>query len=121
MNLVDAVNTAHDVESLRNAIIRELGEEVKGIDTNCTVRVVGLIRVDEDEVNRVHTGVVCLAKGVGGSIEDGTLEHDHGRMLQLDETVFRRRIYEPWSKVCIPHLKEMLLGHGDDIAVTDGG
>lgn len=109
VNLVDAADTEHDIESLRGALLRELDEEIKGISPDCKIKVVGLINVDDDEVGSVHTGVICLAKGVGGEVKDKTLEHAHGHMLPMDEIILCEHNYEAWSRVCIPYLQEMLL------------
>jgi predicted NUDIX family phosphoesterase len=92
---------------LANCAERELREEV-GIDSPCTMRPIGLINDESDDVGRRHLGVACLVETVAEprpvrlEVEDGGWHDPHGlRDHPLDQ-------WGGWSRVLLPHVESIV-------------
>jgi predicted NUDIX family phosphoesterase len=85
------------------ALRRELDEEVD-IQSNGSVRRVGLINDDSNPVGQVHLGVVhlyALDRPAVTPREDGLAEAE---FLALDRVCELRAQFETWSQICIDAL-----------------
>ncbi len=87
-------------DAYQMALDRELDEEVE-LDSDGTIRLVGLINDDSTPVGRVHLGVVHLydlERPAVSPREDGLAEAEFVPLGTLRD---RRDQFETWSQICI--------------------
>jgi predicted NUDIX family phosphoesterase len=88
---------------LANCAERELREEV-GIDSPCTMRQVGLINDESNDVGRRHLGVVCLVdtdaepRPARLEVEDRGWHDPRGIRTHPPDQ------WEGWSRILVPHM-----------------
>lgn len=82
---------------------RELEEEVV-IDCNYTQRLVGLINDDENEVGKVHLGIVHIFTTDAPKVISRETEIEQSGFLPVSEILDDLESYETWSKICLSHL-----------------
>lgn len=94
--------SASDDDPYQEGMRRELEEEVI-IDTPYTQRCVGLINDDENEVGRVHLGVVHIVEVERPSVTSRETEILSAGFQTLDQLRQRRDAMETWSSICLEH------------------
>jgi predicted NUDIX family phosphoesterase len=90
-------------DAYQMALDRELDEEV-ALDSDGTIRLVGLINDDSTSVGRVHLGVVHvydLERPAVSPREDGLAEAE---FVPLDALRAQRDQFETWSQICLDAL-----------------
>ena len=82
---------------------RELDEEIK-LDCETTQQLVGLINDDENEVGRVHLGIVHLFTVDRPNIQARETDIAEAGFLPVTEILDDLDQYETWSKICLTSL-----------------
>jgi len=95
-----------DDSGIEAALAREWGEEV-ATPTVPTFTPIGLLNDDDDEVGRVHLGIVFLALISSPQIEVREHEKLAGSLVPLREAVARADELEGWSAALISHLEAL--------------
>ncbi len=93
---VDAYESNPYLEGLR----RELEEEIS-IDTDFDERLVGLLNDDENDVGRVHLGIVHLFDVAQPNVRPRESELVDAGFLPLDEVLNNIDEFETWSQICL--------------------
>ena len=93
------------------AMMRELQEEVK-MPSYPAPRIVGYVKNDDDEVGKVHFGVVAVVD-TEGPVTKGDEEMAHGRLHTLPEleALFadtKNNEVETWTRISWPFIKDYL-------------
>ncbi|MFK7851048.1 MAG: NUDIX domain-containing protein [Akkermansiaceae bacterium] len=86
------------------AVSREIDEELE-IDSDYTMRVIGLLNDDSNPVGQVHLGVVHLVELEGEKIssrEDALTDLSWATLEELNGALFER--LETWSQACVGYL-----------------
>lgn len=107
MNDTDTNHDGFDLAAYRNALSREIGEELK-INTPYKERPVALLNDDATEVGRVHIGVVHIFECDTDQIECGEAAITDLRFFTKDELLDLRDSLETWSQICIDHIDTLL-------------
>lgn len=98
-------------DPIQLAMMRELMEEVK-MDTYPSPRIVGYLKDDNGDVEKVHFGVVAIAETFG-NVEKGDNEMAEGRFMSIleIETLFAHsdNQIEKWTSLSWPFVKDYLL------------
>tara|TARA_B110000495_G_scaffold203524_1_gene227676 strand:+ start:214 stop:825 length:612 start_codon:yes stop_codon:yes gene_type:complete len=94
---------AHDASPYHLGMQRELEEEIV-IDTEFTQSLVGLINDDENEVGKVHLGIVHLFVVQKPQISANEADISDARFLPVSEMMADLDTYETWSKICLESL-----------------
>ena len=79
---------------------RELEEEVI-IDTDFESRCVGLINDDENEVGKVHLGIVHLIQVTQPRVKSRETEIEDAGFLPVEEVLSELEQFETWSQICL--------------------
>lgn len=88
------------------AVEREIDEELE-IDSDYTMRVIGLLNDDSNPVGQVHLGVVHLVEMDGENVssrEDALTDLSWARVDELNGELYDR--LETWSQLCVRCLGE---------------
>ncbi|HMP80021.1 MAG TPA: phosphoesterase [Pirellulaceae bacterium] len=96
ISLIDAGERNPYLEGLR----RELEEEVE-IDTDFDERLVGLINDDENDVGRVHLGVVHLFDVAQPTVKPREADLREAGFEPLDRILEEIAEFETWSQICL--------------------
>ena len=94
---------------IHHSITREEKEEVKFLGEPEQCRIVGTLMAYDEAVDRVHFGLV-FKRHIHGNIVPAEKSISSGRMINIDEMVVDQayeRKYETWSKVLIPHIRNI--------------
>lgn len=83
---------------------REFEEEVD-YQGDLTIKVLGLLNDESNEVGKVHTGLVLLLEGTSGQIRVKD-EHKSGKLTNFDEAGLLYEQMENWSKIVFETLKK---------------
>ena len=94
---------AHDASPYHLGMERELEEEIV-IDTEFTQSLVGLINDDENEVGKVHLGIVHLFVVQKPQISANEADISDAGFLPVSEIMADLDTYETWSKICLESL-----------------
>jgi predicted NUDIX family phosphoesterase len=94
---------AHDASPYHLGMQRELEEEIV-IDTEFTQSLVGLINDDENEVGKVHLGIVHLFVVQKPQISANEADISDAGFLPVSEIMADLDTYETWSKICLESL-----------------
>lgn len=94
---------AHDASPYELGMQRELEEEVV-IDTEYTQTLVGLINDDENEVGKVHLGIVHLFDVQKPQISANEADISEAGFLPISELMADLDSFETWSKICLESL-----------------
>lgn len=92
-----------DVSPYNEGMRRELEEEIT-INCGFTQQLVGLINDDENEVGKVHLGVVHIFNTESREVESRETEIAQSGFLPIDQILADLDSYETWSKICLSHL-----------------
>ncbi len=96
---------------IESAMMRELMEEVK-MAAYPKPKIVGYLKDDRGEVEKVHFGVVAIAE-THGSVEKGDDEMAEGRFISVQEMemlLTRPDVdIEEWTRLSWPYVKQHLL------------
>lgn len=104
-------------DPIQKAFLRELEEEVifEGETKNRTMKNLGYINDDEDDVGRVHFGLLYVIKTNADSVLPNPENQGifQGRLMRLAELEVMCRNpekleVERWSRIALPHLKKYL-------------
>jgi predicted NUDIX family phosphoesterase len=89
--------------TLKNAVAREMFEEVGMVIAEDALELRGLIIDDSTEVGRVHLGVLLIAEPTGQVVskEDSQLDL---QWLTIEEAQAAEGEREGWTAICIEHL-----------------
>ena len=79
---------------------RELEEEVI-IDTSYTAKCVGMINDDENEVGKVHLGVVHIFDVEEPKVTAREVEIEGSGFEPIDQIMTELSRYETWSQICL--------------------
>lgn len=105
---VDKTSEESSENPLLDAMMRELGEEVK-MSEKVEPRVIGYINDDSNAVGSVHFGVVALAETTG-LVEKGDDEMIHGQFYSIDELeeIFAdpSNEIETWTQLSWPFVRD---------------
>ena len=82
---------------------RELDEEV-AIDTAYDINCVGLINDDENEVGKVHLGIVHLIDVDEPAVKSRETEIEEAGFQTITEIMSQIDHYETWSQICLKAL-----------------
>lgn len=82
---------------------RELDEEVI-IDTAYKIECVGLINDDENEVGRVHLGIVHLIDVAEPKVKSREIEIEEANFKPVNDIFDSIEHYETWSQICLKAL-----------------
>lgn len=82
---------------------RELEEEIV-IDTEFTQTLVGMINDDENEVGKVHLGIVHLFDVKKPQISSNEADISDAGFVSVSELMADLDSYETWSKICLESL-----------------
>lgn len=82
---------------------RELDEEVV-IETSYESQCVGLINDDENEVGKVHLGIVHLIDVAEPNVTSRETEIEEAGFLLVNEVLDQLDHYETWSQICLKAL-----------------
>ena len=94
---------AHDESPYELGMQRELEEEIV-IGTEFTQTLVGLINDDENEVGKVHLGIVHLFEVQKPQISANEAEISDAGFLPVSELIADLDSYETWSRICLESL-----------------
>lgn len=94
---------ADDHSPYQEGMRRELEEEIE-LDCECTQELAGLINDDENEVGKVHLGIVHLITVDQPRITAKESEICDARFLPIDEIMADLENFETWSKICLTSL-----------------
>ena len=94
---------AHDESPYELGMQRELEEEIV-IGTEFTQTLVGLINDDENEVGKVHLGIVHLFEVQKPLISANEAEISDAGFLPVAELMADLDSYETWSRICLESL-----------------
>lgn len=94
---------AHDESPYELGMQRELEEEIV-IGTEFTQTLVGLINDDENEVGKVHLGIVHLFEVQKPQISANEAEISDAGFLPVAELMADLDSYETWSRICLESL-----------------
>lgn len=94
---------AHDESPYELGMQRELEEEIV-IGTEFTQTLVGLINDDENEVGKVHLGIVHLFEVQKPQISANEAEISDAGFLPVSELMADLDSYETWSRICLESL-----------------
>ncbi|MGB1930449.1 MAG: phosphoesterase [Mariniblastus sp.] len=94
---------AHDESPYELGMQRELEEEIV-IGTEFTQKLVGLINDDENEVGKVHLGIVHLFEVQKPQISANEAEISDAGFLPVSELMADLDSYETWSRICLESL-----------------
>ena len=107
MNDSDAGQSVFDLHAYRNALAREIAEELH-IQTPYRERPVALLNDDSTEVGRVHLGVVHIFECESDAISQGESVITDLRFLTREELHQERDALETWSRICFDQLDSIL-------------
>lgn len=100
----------HNGNPIESAMMRELMEEVK-MEAYPKPRVIGYLKDDTGDVERVHFGVVAIAETLG-TVEKGDDEMAEGKFMTLGEieALFANpeNQIEAWTKLSWPYVRQHL-------------
>jgi predicted NUDIX family phosphoesterase len=99
ISTLDADDHSPYLEGMR----RELEEEIH-IDCECTQELVGLINDDENEVGKVHLGIVHLITVDRPNVQARESEITDAGFLPAGEILADLDNFETWSKICLTSL-----------------
>ncbi len=94
---------ADDNSPYNKGMQRELDEEV-AIDCEFEQRCVGLINDDENEVGKVHLGVVHIFEVAAQAVTAKEVEIERAGFEPLESILKRVNQFETWSQICIEAL-----------------
>ena len=94
---------AHDESPYDLGMRRELEEEVM-IETAYQQKLAGLINDDENEVGKVHLGIVHLFQVDQPNVQSRETEIANSGFAPLDEIMGDIDGFETWSKICLTSL-----------------
>lgn len=99
-------------DPIKQGMIRELKEEVK-MDNYPDPTIVGYLKDDKGDVERVHFGIVALVE-TSGNVEKGDEEMAEGRFFSINEfedlAANQNNSLEEWTKISWPFVKNYLYG-----------
>jgi len=91
---------------------RELREEVKGLEKNPEIEVLGYINDDKDDVGKVHFGILYVVKTNSTILKPLHPEVETGGLKSINDLEkicsSSKIIVEGWSKIALNPLKEYL-------------
>lgn len=91
---------------------RELSEEVKGLEKNPEIEVLGYINDDKDTVGKVHFGILYVVKTNSTILKPLDPEGETGELKPINELEkicsSSKLIVEGWSKIALNPLKKYL-------------
>ncbi len=99
-----------DADPIHQGMMRELREEVK-MRRYPKPEIVGYLNVDSGDVEKVHFGILAIAKTTEDVLK-GDDEMAEGRLMSLDE--IERMMGDPsndienWTRVSWPYIRELL-------------
>ncbi len=97
---------------IRESMLRELVEEVDGLEPCLSEKVLGYINYDGDEVSKVHFGILYMLPTFSENIKPKDPEIKEGGLKSLEEVedLFNSEkfIVEAWSKIALDKIKEFL-------------
>lgn len=97
----------NETNPLHSSMKRELNEEIR-IDTIISIDVLGYINYDQDDVGKVHFGVLYLVKTSDINVSPNAPEIAQGEMFKISD--LQRRLthkdfnIEDWSRIAIEAL-----------------
>ena len=94
---------ADDHSPYQEGMRRELEEEIK-INSQYTQKLVGLINDDENDVGKVHLGIVHLFTVEEPNVQSNETEIAEAGFLPIDEIMNNLEVYETWSTICLKAL-----------------
>jgi predicted NUDIX family phosphoesterase len=97
------------VAAYRDALWREVDEEVGGVDHSSPEACAGLINDDSNDVGRVHFGVVHVIWLTDSMIVKKESTITASGLIPLEEALRDIDRYETWSQLCLQHIG-LLLG-----------
>jgi len=99
------------IDPIRHAMMRELMEEVK-MEDYPEPRIIGYLKDDNGDVEKVHFGVVAIAETFG-NVEKGDDEMTEGRFMSISEIedlfAHSENQIEKWTSLSWPFVKNYLL------------
>lgn len=110
MNDTDSQGRSFDLDAYRQALRREVSEELH-IRTRYAERAVAVLNDDSTEVGRVHVGIVHVFDCEGDDIRCAETGITELRFMSAQELVAHRESLETWSQICADSLGT-LLGSG---------
>ncbi len=94
---------ADDHSPYQEGMRRELEEEIK-INSQYTQKLVGLINDDENDVGKVHLGIVHLFTVEEPNVQSNETEIAEAGFLPIEEVMNNLDVYETWSTICLKAL-----------------
>ncbi len=94
---------ANDHSPYDEGMRRELEEEIE-IDCECTQQLVGLINDDENDVGKVHLGIVHLMTVDRPNVQARETEITDAGFVPVTEILADLDSFETWSKICLSSL-----------------
>ena len=94
---------ANDDSPYDEGMRRELEEEIQ-IDAGYTQSLVGLINDDENDVGKVHLGIVHLFTVDKPSVQSRETEISDSGFRPVSEVLKDLEVYETWSIICLKSL-----------------
>lgn len=107
INTSDHEESSLGMDTYMRGVDREVNEELK-LGTTYDQRIVALLNHDDNEVGRVHLGVVHLFDLASDAIEANEAEIAELGFLTRDELMGRRDKLETWSQACVDGLDQIL-------------
>lgn len=94
---------ADDESPYDEGMRRELDEEI-AINTQYSQKLVGLINDDENDVGKVHLGIVHLFTVVSPDVKSRETEIVEAGFMPISEIMNELDRYETWSNICLSSL-----------------
>ena len=107
INTSDQSSESLGEETYMRGVEREVHEELK-LSSAYTQRIVALLNHDDNEVGRVHLGVVHLFDLQSPDIKANEAEIAELTFLSRDELISKRNALETWSQACVDGLDQIL-------------
>jgi predicted NUDIX family phosphoesterase len=94
---------------IHNSLSRELKEEINLISLNKPI-LAGYINTEENEVDKVHFGILYIIKTDLEELQPTDAEMQQGKLITINqlEQIYEQENMEEWSKISFPFLKEYL-------------
>ena len=94
---------AHESSPYEQGMQRELEEEID-IDCQYTQKLVGLINDDQNDVGKVHLGIVHIFDVDQPAVSARETEISDAGFLPVSEVLQDIEAYESWSQICLKSL-----------------
>jgi predicted NUDIX family phosphoesterase len=111
MNDTDEGLFAFDAAAYRNAVEREVAEEMY-VETPYTDHIVALLNDDSTDVGKVHLGVVHVFRLAEEKARKRESVITEAGFVPIAELKQRRDTLETWSQICLDHIDRLLAAAG---------